>query len=142
MSITMATIFDRDENSRTAMLKRVAPFLNMPPMTHTERREANINLLRKTFGDAADSPTMGYYRALPDTVLKSATDKALGLQRRLLTGGALGVGSFYAAAGSLAFGFQGAAAVLAVASAGLVRDALKTSRAQDKLKAQIFDFKP
>lgn len=111
------------------------------PISPAQRREANIELLRKSFGEVSDSPTIGYYRALPDGILKSVTDQALKLQSRFMKDGLVAFGSIYAAGGSLAFGFKEAALGIAIVGTGLVVDAVRTHHNQTKLQKEIFAFK-
>lgn len=105
------------------------------------KREGAIQALRKSFGDAPDSPTLGYYRELSTEVLRTVTNKAVGLNNRLMGEGIAIVGSAYGSVGFLAAGFKGAAVGLAVAGGALVVDAVRTHRASERLKQDIFDHK-
>lgn len=137
----MATVYDKESSNILEIISEAYKVLAATPSSRHERREANINMLRKAFGDAADSPTMGYYRALPDLALKTFTNQALKLQTRLMCDGALTLGSLYAAGGSLAFGLKGLAVGFAVATAGLAIDTVRTNHQQNKLQQKVFDFK-
>ena len=137
----MATTYGKDPSKILDVINEACRALATTPLTAQEKREGNITLLRKAFGDASDSPTMGYYRALPDMVLKTFTDEALKLQGRIMRDGAMTLGSLYAAGGSLAFGLKGAAVGFTLAAAGLAIDTVRTHREQNKLQQRVFDFK-
>ena len=136
MSITMASTYHNPNDLNIFSGGRAGDY-----MTQQEKRAANLELLRKSFGDASDSPTIGYYKALPDGVLKTVTDQALKLHNRFMKDGLVAFGSMYAAGGSLVMGFKEAALGFAIVGTGLVVDAVQTHRNQTKLQKEIFAFK-
>ncbi len=114
---------------------------NSAGMTMEQKRECNITLLRKAFGELSDSPTLGYYRMLPDKALRAFTNKALQIQGRMMADGFLGLGSVYAAAGSFLVGSVPVGVAFAAAGAVLAVDAVRADRAHRILHNEILDFK-
>lgn len=114
---------------------------NSASMTSEQKRECNVNLLRKAFGELPDSPTLGYYRALPDKALKAFTNKALHIQGRMMADGYLSLGSAYAAAASFMAGAAPVGIAFTAAGAALMVDAVRANRSHNRLQNEIFDFK-
>lgn len=109
---------------------------------HDSQREADVRILRKAFGEPPDSPTLGYYRELPDNVLHTLSEKAGKLNGRFIQDGIAAVGSVYAAIGSFAVDFKVAAVGFVVTASLVAADAYYTNKAQGRLRATIFDRAP
>lgn len=103
-----------------------------------QQRDGLITSLRRSLGDAADSPTLGYYRDLPDPVLAEVTDHSTRLSARMLRSGLLSYGFMIVAAGSMAADAKQLAAGFGVAAIGLAIDAARAHKKQDRIKDRIF----
>lgn len=103
-------------------------------------REVCIDLLRKSQGEAADSPSMGYYRELPNSALSSFTKKSQGMQSRMIFEGAAAYVGMLAATVAVCADFKQAAAVVAIASVGLAVDSAWTYKKHGEIKQDVINF--
>lgn len=108
------------------------------PIRNEKQRDGIVNALRKSFGDAPDSPTIGYYRELPDDVLCNVTEKSSSMQTHMISDGVISYTSALLACGSLMFDAKYLAGAFAVASVGFAIDAVRTHGKHEQLKQWIF----